>query len=231
MELYSITFGFRQPYQVLVDAEICKTSVEAKTDLSKQISSVLQGEVKPMITQCSIHELYLQGKTLQPVVDVAKSFERRKCNHREPIPGDECLASVVGDTNKHRYVVATQSQPLRSRLRTIPAVPIVHINRSVMILEPPSDATLDKKDKDEEQALHATGSEKSTLPVASTSSDPPKKRKTGPRGPNPLSVKKKKVAPPLPVAQKRKRSEDEAESEPAKKKRRRRKAITTGISD
>lgn len=49
-----------------------------------------------MITQCCIHELYLQGKDAQPVVDLAKEFERRKCNHREAIPGDECVASVVG---------------------------------------------------------------------------------------------------------------------------------------
>lgn len=52
---------------------------------------------------------------------------------------------TVGDKNKHRYVVATQSQPLRSKLRSIPAVPILHMTRSVMILEPPSDTTLRAK--------------------------------------------------------------------------------------
>ena len=83
----------------------------------KQLETVLQGSVKLseffttqrtvcrlnarrsgllVITQCCIHELYLQGKTQQPAVDLAKTFERRKCNHREAIPGDECLASVVG---------------------------------------------------------------------------------------------------------------------------------------
>jgi U3 small nucleolar RNA-associated protein 23 len=52
----------------------------------------------------------------------------------------------AGDTNRHRYVIASQSQPLRSRLRAVPGVPIVHVNRSVMILEPPSDATLKVKE-------------------------------------------------------------------------------------
>lgn len=50
-----------------------------------------------------------------------------------------------GDKNKHRYVIATQSQPLRNHLRTIPAVPIIHIKKSVVILEPPSDTTLSIK--------------------------------------------------------------------------------------
>ncbi|KAJ7139831.1 Fcf1-domain-containing protein [Mycena epipterygia] len=193
MALYSMAFGFRQPYQVLVDSEMCKAATDLKIELAKQLASVLQGDVKPMITQCCIHELYLLGKTLQPAVDLAKTFERRKCNHREPIPGDECLASVVGETNKHRYVVATQSQPLRVKLRSIPAVPIVHVNRSVMVLEPPSDATIQSKEHTEEQALHPTGSEQQTLKRPSTSTEPPRKKKKGPKGPNPLSVKKKKV--------------------------------------
>lgn len=51
----------------------------------------------------------------------------------------------TGESNKHRYVVATQSHPLRIKLRAISAVPIVHVNRSVMVLEPPSDATIKTK--------------------------------------------------------------------------------------
>lgn len=98
---------------------MCKAAVIQKLDFAKQLGVVLQGEVKPselltpffqegislteydgesrmlVITQCCIHELYLQGKSQQPAVDLAKTFERRKCNHREAIPGDECLSSVV----------------------------------------------------------------------------------------------------------------------------------------
>ncbi|KAG6813080.1 hypothetical protein H0H92_014139 [Tricholoma furcatifolium] len=167
-----------------------KTSVDQKIELVRQLGTVLQGEVKPMITQCCIHELYLQGKLQQPSVDLAKTFERRKCNHREPIPGEDCLTSVVGPTNKHRYVIATQSQPLRVKLRNIPAVPIVHINRTVMVLEPPSDLTIETKANMEEKALHATQSDMAL--VGPSSVDPsPKKKKKGPKGPNPLSMKKK----------------------------------------
>ena len=50
-----------------------------------------------------------------------------------------------GESNKHRYVVATQSHPLRISLRAVPGVPIVHVKRAVMILEPASDATLRAK--------------------------------------------------------------------------------------
>ncbi|KAI0724472.1 Fcf1-domain-containing protein [Cerioporus squamosus] len=223
MSLYSMSFGFRQPYQVLVDSHMCKDAIARKIDFVKQLGVVLQGTVKPMITQCCIHELYLQGKEQQPAVDLAKTFERRKCNHREAIPGDECLSSVVGETNKHRYVLATQSQELRQKLRAIPAVPIVHINRSVMILEPPSDATLRAKALEEEKALHPTAPEAAKLPTTAPT-EPPRKKKKGPKGPNPLSVKKKKPnaaattkdAPPAKskaeVGEKRRREDGDVDS-------------------
>ena len=64
MALYSISFGFRQPYQVLggslafisgllkvnfcqVDSEMCKTATEHKLELLKLLGLVLQGMVKP----------------------------------------------------------------------------------------------------------------------------------------------------------------------------------------
>ncbi|EMD41802.1 hypothetical protein CERSUDRAFT_102193 [Gelatoporia subvermispora B] len=206
MSLYSMSFGFREPYQVLVDSEMCKTSVSQKIELVKQLGVVLQGTVKPMITQCCIHELYLQGKAQQPAVDLAKTFERRKCNHREAIPGDDCLVSVIGETNKHRYAVATQSQELRSKLRIVPAVPVVHVNRAVMILEPPSDATLRAKQAMEEKTLLPSAPEMVKLASTSTAppEEPPRKKKKGPKGPNPLSVKRKKPKADQPAPPQRK---------------------------
>ena len=47
----------------------------------------------------------------------------------------------IGDRNKHRYVIAAQSPVIRQRLRQVPAVPIVHVKRSVMVLEPISETT------------------------------------------------------------------------------------------
>ena len=99
-------------------------------------------------TQCCICELYLRGRSQQPVVDFAKTFERRKFNHKEAILGDVCFASVVrmcdkknalvdracrwpGDTNKPRYVTATLSQSLGLQLHLVPGVPTIHINRAV----------------------------------------------------------------------------------------------------
>jgi U3 small nucleolar RNA-associated protein 23 len=60
-----------------------------------------------------------------------------------------------------------------------------------MVLEPPSDTTLDAKRAHEEQTLRATLPELKLVASTSTSIQPTRKKK-GPKGPNPLSVKKKK---------------------------------------
>ncbi|PVG04820.1 PIN domain-like protein [Serendipita vermifera] len=196
MAMYELSFGFRQPYQVLVDSEMCLSAQDHKIELVKQFETVLQGKVKPMITQCSMVELYKMGKERQPAVDMAKEFERRKCNHREAIDGSECMESVVGDKNKHRYVVASQSHQLRVKLRKVQAVPLVHIKQSVMVLEPPSDETLRVKSEMTEEGLKVPESEKQHLPTTTTNQAPlPIKKHKKAKGPNPLSVKKKKPKP------------------------------------
>jgi U3 small nucleolar RNA-associated protein 23 len=98
-----------------------------------------------VITQCCIQALYDQGSEGQAAVEMAKEFERRKCNHFKPRPQDECILTMAGDSNKNRYVIATQSLELRKELRKIPGTPIVYIARSVVLLENPSDQTLAKK--------------------------------------------------------------------------------------
>ena len=50
-------------------------------------------------------------------------------------------SAPLGPTNKHRYVLAAQSPSLRQFARQVPGTPIVHVKRSVMVLEPASEAT------------------------------------------------------------------------------------------
>jgi len=175
----------------MVDASFCEYACQKDIDIAKRLNDVLQGNAKPMMTQCSIVQLYKLGPSGQRIVDVAKRFERRKCNHTEAIDGDECIKSVIGPTNKHRYVIATLSEDLRSSLRLISAVPIIHMNRVVVVMEPPSDATLHAKSLADSASQGASTSEIAKI-AANKPEEPPKRVKKRAKGPNPLSVKKKK---------------------------------------
>jgi rRNA-processing protein FCF1 len=70
--------------------------------------------VSKVITQCCIVELYKMGKDRQPAVDLAKDFERRKCNHREAIEGSTCLREVVG-VFSYKYCSGSCQNGLLSR--------------------------------------------------------------------------------------------------------------------
>ncbi|KAH7170850.1 Fcf1-domain-containing protein [Dactylonectria macrodidyma] len=166
MEQFSMTFGFREPYQVLVDAEMVKDSCRFKMDLAPALQRTVHGQVKPMITQCEIRKLYAQNKEpgVADAIDLAKTLERRRCGHHpdqypEPLSTEECMKSVVdpkgSGQNKHRYVVASQVQEVRRMLRGIKGVPLIYIKRSVMILEPMADESVQLRAREERGKFRA----------------------------------------------------------------------------
>ena len=117
-------------------------------------------------------------------------------------------------TNKHRYAVASQDREVRAKMRAIAGVPLVYINRSVMILEPMAGATEAVREREERGKVRAglmggrgakgvgvkrkrededdvTGVQDAKSKVQDEQVAK-KKRARGPKGPNPLSVKKVK---------------------------------------
>ncbi|KAL6868673.1 Fcf1 domain-containing protein [Trichoderma novae-zelandiae] len=166
MEQFSMTFGFREPYQVLVDAEMVKDANKCTMDLAARLQSTVHGKVKPLITQCEIRKLYADKD--QPggnaAIELAKTFERRRCGHHpdeypKPLETIECLRSVVDPKstgeNKHRYVVASQNVDVRRMLRGIRGVPLIYIKRSVMILEPMADESVQIREREERRKFRA----------------------------------------------------------------------------
>ncbi|CAA21426.1 rRNA processing protein Utp23 [Schizosaccharomyces pombe] len=217
MHTYQLLFGFREPYQVLVDADFLKDLSQQKIDIQAALARTVQGAIKPMITQCCIRQLYSKSDELKQEIRIAKSFERRRCGHiDEALSPSECIQSVVNinGRNKHRYVVATQDPELRQALRSVPGVPLIYMKRSVVILEPASRATLLEKHNKEsvqmgmskEEKLLLSGKKRSanelaiddqdtkeSTDLAGTEDSAPKanKKRKGPKGPNPLSIKKR----------------------------------------
>ncbi|QSL64708.1 hypothetical protein MERGE_002010 [Pneumocystis wakefieldiae] len=199
MQIYKISFGFREPYQTLIDADYLQDSIKCKMDVIKLLERILQGKVKPMITQCCIQKLYETKQ--RDVISIAKAYERRRCNHKDnPLPPEDCIYSIVNinGKNKHRYIVATQSVQIRAKLRDIPAVPLFYISRSVVILEPSSYSTIKAKQTIEQSKLGLKKEESEKIlgtkrGLDDQDSSLPRKRRRGPKEPNPLSVKKKKT--------------------------------------
>ncbi|PQE19988.1 DUF726 domain protein [Rutstroemia sp. NJR-2017a BVV2] len=196
-----------------------------KMDLIGGLERTLHGQVKPMITQCSMRHLYAASSEpgVSFVIDKAKMFERRRCGHLpddypEPLSARDCIKSVVdgkgNGTNKHRYVVASQDLEVRKSMRAVQGVPLVYINRSVMIMEPMAGTSAEVREREEKSKFRqgiksgrASGSlkrkrgdggeeeeEASAMKDMGNEDGAAKKKKKahGPKGPNPLAVKKSK---------------------------------------
>jgi U3 small nucleolar RNA-associated protein 23 len=222
MHAYALTFGFRAPYQVLLSSTIIRDAARFKMQLGHMLSSTLHGEIKPMITQCCIRHLYKavpepgQERDKEAWIEVAKQAERRRCGHHEleePLSELECITSVLdpkgSGTNKHRYVVATQEREVRAKMREVAGVPLVYINRSVMVMEPMAAHSAEVREAEEKGKVRAGLKSRRGAEVVSgekrkaegaegdegegeQATAPKRKKPKGPSGPNPLSVKKPK---------------------------------------
>lgn len=168
MHQYGLTFGFRDPYQVLLSSQIIQDAARCKMRLGAMLENTLHGPIKPMITQCCIRHLYTTTEHKDQAekdawIDVAKQAERRRCGHHEldePLSELECLKSVVdpkdSGTNKNRYVLATQDVDVRKYMRSnVAGVPMIYVARSVMILEPMSGKTEDVREREEKSKIRA----------------------------------------------------------------------------
>ncbi|KAM3430988.1 hypothetical protein MY4824_007376 [Beauveria thailandica] len=269
MEQYCMTFGFREAYQVLVDAEMVQDACRFKMDLAAGLERTVHGKVKPMITQCEIRKLYEKKNEpgMRDAIELAKNYERRRCGHHpdeypKPLSTLECLSSVVDPKqtgqNKHRYVVASQSQEVRRALRGVRAVPLIYIKRSVMILEPMADDSAEvrlreekakfraelkkktpgnkrKREEDEEEGEGEGGDGVEGGAKMKCEEEMQKKKKKkygGVKEPNPLSVKKTKKNPQQVEEERRRKQKEEAKEAAEKpKKKRRRRVKGTGEGD
>ncbi|KAF2025231.1 hypothetical protein EK21DRAFT_76898, partial [Setomelanomma holmii] len=218
---YELNFGFREPYQVLLDSQILEDAYKFKIDLVSRLQKVLGGPVKPMITTCDMRHLYLAKPKNETLILQAKEYERRRCNHQdldEPLSTLECLSEVVdpkgNGTNKNRYIIASNDSRVRGHMRSIAGVPLIYISKSVVLMEPMANATEEIREREEKSKfkLGLKGQRKpdqaqkrkreeedqeregSSIVGGATGDARPakKKRAKGPKQPNPLSMKKSK---------------------------------------
>ncbi|KAJ5624493.1 hypothetical protein N7510_000802 [Penicillium lagena] len=131
MHQYELTFGFREPYQVLVDANFLRAVDSFKMDLIPALERTLQGKVKPLLTKCSLAAVMasqpINPKTSQPYrphhLPPPTTLPLRHCSHNEdssPIPEADCLLSLLSPSpdakkNKEHYILATADPPIQKK--------------------------------------------------------------------------------------------------------------------
>ncbi|KAF9177987.1 hypothetical protein BGZ51_008045 [Haplosporangium sp. Z 767] len=252
MNMYCQSFGFRKPYQVLVDADFIEVALQQRMDLRTHIPKVLCDASKQMVTPCTMALLKSRGEDSSGAFLASKRFEKRRCKHQDAVDESICLSEIISTSNPHNYVVASQSKKLRSKFGQVPGVPLLYINRANLILEPPSEASMFKCKQIEGGKTHASTKELQTLKAVKISGQGKisldsklvkkleekkelkkekreikkaklLKKRMGPKEPNPLSVKKKKQKEPTaPAPAPKQKVESENAESTSEKKKRKR---------
>nr|CCA21595.1 rRNAprocessing protein putative [Albugo laibachii Nc14] len=193
--------GIKPPYKVLLDINFIAMCHQAKVELKERVAKFLQVKLYQcefFIPEKSIQELKLIGDSMKPVLESIKMFSviESKASEDSVDMTKEILA-IIGECNAGKYIVATQEVELRKQLRQIPGVPLIYLNRSVLVFEDISRATvaivrqkeqskLAKLDEAEKQTLEVVDEERSRLEDVSNC----QRIKRKPKQPNPLSCKK-----------------------------------------
>ena len=202
IKIFKNNFGFREPYQVLLDGTFCQVALAHKINIQDQLPRYLGGQCKFLTTACVIEETKRLGKPLHGAYLIVSQYPVHNCGHEKPVSANKCLSSFVIDSNnKDHYLVATQDHQLRKKISKNATCPLIKLANSALVIEKPPPHVLKKvtrthhylanKLKDEEKdSLMRLKEEEELLQDIQ---DSPKKRKhKGPKGPNPLSQKKKK---------------------------------------
>ncbi|KAF7247070.1 hypothetical protein EYD10_07081 [Varanus komodoensis] len=217
MGFYKYNFGFREPFQVLLDGTFCQAALRNKIQIREQLPGYLAGATQLCTTRCILKELESLGKELYGAKLIAQRCQVRHCSHfKNPVSGSLCLLSMVEDGNPHHYFIATQDQDLTAKIKKRAGVPLLFIIQNTMVLDKPSAKSLASVHTMQTNKLIPEHQKQSIALLKEQqglvkTSDPKKRKRKRAAGPNPLSCLKKK----------KKKSEEGSQPSASQKKRNR----------
>ncbi|KUF72060.1 rRNA-processing protein utp23 [Phytophthora nicotianae] len=198
--------GIKPPYKVLLDGNFIAMCLQMKVDVHERVPKYLQ--VKPhecefYVPRAALDELKTLGEATKEAYDLAKSFKvagvygQSEDEKQETVDVSKYIQSIIGEKNERKFVVCTQEVELRKALRLVPGVPLIYLNRSVLVFEEISRATLAIVRQEEKASMAKLDvNEKRKLEQMQEGESEESReehqrlKKKRAKGPNPLSVKK-----------------------------------------
>merc|ERR1712083_702555 len=126
--LFQFNTNLRPPYQLLLDTNFLRMSIQMKLDVFKASMDCLLAKCIPCMTDCAMGELEKMGRRHRLALRLAKDprFTRLTCQHKG-IYADDCLCDRVEQHNC--YILCTNDKDLKRRIRKIPGIPIMSVAR------------------------------------------------------------------------------------------------------
>jgi len=223
---YRHNFGFQIPFRILLDGTFCQAALDNKINLMEQMPKYLNCPVELCTTGCVLKELEALGTRFYGALHICRQFDVDPCPHRPSRSAAECLAHLarrMAKPERRKYFIATQDNKLTDALRQIPGVPVLFIKYSGILLDKPSESSVQMA---EASKSDLTTVQKLKTEILGDASESRKRKRKGPSGPNPLSCKKKQSKNNT-VDQRTVMNNSTLDNEKKKTRRRRKKPIET----
>ncbi|KAG7390601.1 Small subunit processome component [Phytophthora pseudosyringae] len=198
--------GLKAPYKVLLDGNFIAMCVQMKVDVRERVPKYLQvkaPDCELFVPRAALDELRVLGEATKEAYDLAKTFtvaeayDQAERGQDQPVDVSKHIQSIIGDRNERKFVVCTQEVELRKALRLVPGVPLLYLNRSVLVFEEISRATLAIVRQEEKANMAKLDvNEKRKLEQmqegekGADHAEQQRLQKKRAKGPNPLSMKK-----------------------------------------
>lgn len=194
LTFFRYNYGYQAPHTALLDGTFCQAALKNKINIQEQLPKYLASEVQIVVTKCILAELEMLGTSVYGAFAIAKQFTVAKCPHKEPRSASECIKHLARRSktkDNPKYFVGSQDDALLLALRDLGGVPLMSIKFNTILLEKPSNETVNGVEKTNEELNKVKELKKEVL-----GEEVQKKRKRKKaKGPNPLSCKKKKPKP------------------------------------
>ena len=155
--------------------------------------------MRVFVSKCIRAEVQGLGREYAGTLRASRSFPCHQCGHdAAETSAAQCIADVVGEANAQHFFVATNDRALRAKLDRVPEAPLIFRTVNGLQLQAPTGAQAAAAGREQRAvemvelrraaALQGEGGERGGGPRGDPTRRGPRKAK----GPNPLSVKKKK---------------------------------------
>ncbi|CEG48487.1 Uncharacterized proteins of PilT N-term./Vapc superfamily [Plasmopara halstedii] len=143
--------GIKPPYKVLLDGNFIAMCIQMKVNVNERVSKYLQvkqHECEFYVPRAVLDELKTLGEATKEAYHLAKSFKvaevfgQAEDDKQVTVDVSKYIQTIIGDKNDRKFFVCTQEVELRKALRLVPGVPLIYLNRSVLVFEEISRATL-----------------------------------------------------------------------------------------
>lgn len=151
------------------------------------------------------------GQTLYGAMVIVKQFPIHRCGHeKKPISANDCLKQLIcTNNNPNHYMLATQDPDLTRAVKKRSVCPLIYLKGNTIVMEKPDQSVKEFVRKKEEKSSQLL--EKHEIQVLkqlkkkhdledSDTEKKTKRRRKGPKGPNPLSCKSKKKRTDLKIS-------------------------------